>query len=133
MNSKPTSFRVLIVEDELIQSLYLEKILTSLGFRVVDSTTSGKEAIIKALQLKPDFITMDINLADEVDGIDATHEIQKKLQIPVLYITGNSDYFLSEKLLKTLYIGLLAKPVSRENIHSSIKSFCPQTDIKQLA
>jgi len=121
MDNNQLKTTVIIVEDELIQSLYLRKMLESLGFNVIDTSTEGRDSIEKALSLKPDFITMDIQLSDDVDGIDATHEIQKKIAIPVLYITGNTDLMHSKRIKQTQYIEVLPKPVSKAEIKAALK------------
>lgn len=120
MDNNQFKTTVIIVEDELIQSLYLKKILESLGFNVIDTSTEGRDSIKKVLALKPDFITMDIQLSDDVDGIDATHEIQKQLPIPVLYITGNTDLMHSKRIKQTHYIEVLPKPVSKAELKAAL-------------
>ncbi len=115
--------KVLVVEDEMIQSLYLKKTLIALDCEVVSCVTTGKEAIRSAINYQPDLITMDIQLNDEIDGIDATHEIQKVINIPVVYITGNTDYLHTERLQRTRYLELLPKPASRGQISETLETF----------
>jgi len=121
MDNNQIKATVIIVEDELIQSLYLTKILESLGYKVIYTSTKGRDSIEKALSLKPDFITMDIQLSDDIDGIDATHEIQKEIPIPVLYITGNTDLMHSRRIKQTKYIEVLPKPVSKVDIKAALE------------
>ncbi|TVR84355.1 MAG: response regulator [Chitinophagaceae bacterium] len=123
MNNR--KLRVLVVEDEMIQSLYLKKTLTALGYEVIDCITTGEDAVLSAIENKPDFITMDIQLSDDIDGIDATHEIQKKVPIPVIYITGNTDHLHTTRLQSTYYLDLLAKPASRGQILNALNKFKP--------
>lgn len=118
---------VLIVEDEMIQSILLEKLITSLGYEVISKVTTGAEAIEMALDLNPDIITMDISLQDDIDGIMATSSIQKKSMIPVIYISGNSDKYNYERASKTNYIDFIPKPVNREIL---AKSFSKAESIK---
>lgn len=110
---------ILIVEDEMIQSILLEKLIKSLGYEVIGKVTTGAEAIEMALRLKPDIITMDISLQDDIDGIMATRSIQKKSMIPVIYISGNSDKYNYERAEKTNYIDFIPKPVNREILAKS--------------
>ena len=110
---------ILIVEDEMIQSILLEKLIKSLGYEVIGKVTTGAEAIEMALNLKPDIITMDISLQDDIDGIMATSSIQKKSMIPVIYISGNSDKYNYERAKKTNYIDFITKPVNREILAKS--------------
>lgn len=110
---------ILIVEDELIQSILLEKLIKSLGYTVIGKATSGSDAIRMALNLQPDLITMDISLQDDIDGIMATQSIQDKNMIPVIYISGNSDKYNLERAETTNFIDFIPKPVSKECLAKS--------------
>jgi CheY-like chemotaxis protein len=111
---------VLIVEDDLIQTLLLKKIITELGFNVVDCVTSAEGAIKKTIQHQPDIITMDIILDGEMDGISAVENIQKQYEVPVIYITSNSDKYTFERAQKTAFVDYLSKPVSMESLSDSL-------------
>jgi len=110
---------ILIVEDELIQSILLEKLIKSLGYTVIGKATTGADAIRMALNLQPDLITMDISLQDNIDGIMATKSIQDKNMIPVIYISGNSDKYNLERAEQTNFIDFIPKPVSKECLAKS--------------
>jgi CheY-like chemotaxis protein len=118
---------ILIVEDEMIQSILLEKLIKSLGYKVVGKVTTGADAIEMALKLKPDVITMDISLQDDIDGIMATKSIQDKSMIPVIYISGNSDQYNYERAETTNFIDFIPKPVNKETL---AKSFSKAENIK---
>lgn len=117
---------ILIVEDEMIQSILLEKLVKSLGYKVVGKVTTGADAIKMALELQPDVITMDISLQDDIDGIMATKSIQSKSMIPVIYISGNSDQYNYQRAKKTNFIDFIPKPVNKESL---AKSFSKAEDL----
>ena len=110
---------ILIVEDEMIQSILLEKLVKSLGYKVVGKVTTGADAIKMALKLQPDVITMDISLQDDIDGIMATKSIQDKSMIPVIYISGNSDQYNYQRAEATNFIDFIPKPVNKESLAKS--------------
>lgn len=110
---------ILIVEDEMIQSILLEKLIKSLGYKVIGKVTTGADAIEMALRLKPDVITMDISLQDDIDGIMATKSIQEKSMIPVIYISGNSDQYNYKRAETTNFIDFIPKPVNKESLAKS--------------
>lgn len=125
-SSKPIK-NILIVEDEMIQSILLEKLIKSLGYKVVGKVTTGADAIDMALELQPDVITMDISLQDDIDGIMATKTIQDKSMIPVIYISGNSDQYNYQRAEKTNFIDFIPKPVNKESL---AKSFSKAEEIR---
>lgn len=108
--------RILIVEDEKIVALDLKRILLKLGYEVIGSVNSGKEAINSAQRLKPDSILMDITLVDDIDGIEAASQIRKFSNIPIIFLTGNSDPVTLESAKLTEPFAYLFKPFNERQI-----------------
>lgn len=115
------SKKVLIVEDELIISLLIEKMVENLGHEVVDKVSSGEEAITAAQRYNPDIILMDIRLKGEIDGIEAMSKIRQEKEIPVIYISGNTDKLYQEKVDPSEYIEFLSKPISLSELSRSFQ------------
>lgn len=111
--------RVLIVEDEMILSLLIEKMVQSLGHKVIGKVTTGEEAVELAAEYKPDLILMDIRLQGEMDGIEAMTKIKKRANIPVIYITGNTDKMYRNKINESDYLAFLTKPISINELSRS--------------
>ena len=72
--------KVLIVEDEAITAQLLEMQLDTAGYDIVGPSAKGEDAVKLAVDEKPDAILMDINLLGEMDGIEASHLIQKSIK-----------------------------------------------------
>ena len=111
---------VLIVEDDMILTVVLERYLKKLGCIVAGKAQSGEDAIDKAKEHRPDLIFMDIKLNGAVDGIEAMQHIREFSEVPVIYLTGNSDSATKERARKTLYADYLVKPVMLPDIRNSI-------------
>jgi CheY-like chemotaxis protein len=79
--------KILVVEDEAIESMDIKSTVESFGYSVPCGVGKGEEAVAKALELKPDLVLMDITLKGEIDGIKAAAEI-KKNDIPVVFISA---------------------------------------------
>ncbi len=89
-NSK---IRVLIAEDSPTIRNLLERILQSdEQIEVIGTAANGKQAVEKAIELKPDIVTMDIRMP-VMDGFQATKEIMRRAPTPILVISAsvNSD------------------------------------------
>jgi two-component system, response regulator PdtaR len=101
--------RVLIVEDESLVAMNIELALVEAGFRVVAVVDTEKDAIEAAQRLKPDVVLMDITLRDG-DGLAAASEIYRRLQLPVIFITGNTDLKTLNTIKQLPSAGLIRKP-----------------------
>ncbi|EGA68469.1 chemotaxis-specific methylesterase [Vibrio sinaloensis DSM 21326] len=82
------AIKVLVVDDSSFFRRRVSEIINSEAkLEVVDVATNGKEAVEKALKIKPDVITMDIEMP-VMDGITAVREIMAKSPIPILMFSS---------------------------------------------
>lgn len=90
--SAKSPLRILIVEDDPMIQLGLERILSGYPrFQIVQIAEDGYLGVKAALEQKPDLIIMDIGLPRK-DGIAATEEIKQQLpQVRVVMLTSHTD------------------------------------------
>jgi two-component system chemotaxis response regulator CheB len=82
------SIRVLVVDDSSFFRRRLTEILAAdVELLVVGTANNGKEAVEKAAELKPDVITMDVEMP-VMDGIQAVREILKNQRVPILMFSS---------------------------------------------
>ncbi|MGK7370078.1 MAG: response regulator [Candidatus Halalkalibacterium sp. M3_1C_030] len=112
--------KVLIVEDDMIIAMVLERMIVKLNYAVLDKVITGEEAVSCALQHEPDLILMDIQLKDGTDGITAMEEIRESSDVPVIYITGNSDQYYMNRAKATNFVDYLVKPIQMSDLEESI-------------
>ena len=113
--------RVLIVDD----SAFMRKVLHSIllaepGFEVAGEARDGREAVAQSEALKPDVITMDINMP-HVDGLQATEQIMSTNPRPIVIVSSESREG-AEITLKALELGAIdfvAKPSSGVDLDMS--------------
>jgi two-component system chemotaxis response regulator CheB len=107
-------FRVLIVDDSAFMRKVLETILNADDqLQVAGHAKDGREAIALAESLKPDVITMDINMP-HVDGLQATAQIMTTNPRPIVIVSSESKDGAASTL-KALELGAIefvAKPSS---------------------
>jgi len=113
--------RVLIVEDEMILAVILEKTIEKFGFEIVGKATSGEKAIRMIEELRPDIITVDIHLDDSTDGITVAEIIQQYYSPEVIFITGNSDSLNYTRAKEVGFVAFLTKPVQKEELKTALK------------
>lgn len=95
--------RVLIVDDSAIMREALKSILEQdPNIEVVGLAKNGKEGVEKALALKPNVITMDLNMPI-MSGFEATEKIMEELPVPII-VASSID---TSAIVKALSIGAM--------------------------
>jgi two-component system, chemotaxis family, protein-glutamate methylesterase/glutaminase len=110
----PKKYRVLVVDDSAFMRKVLETIFNAdEQLQVVGHAKDGREAVALAESLKPDVITMDINMP-HVDGLQATAEIMTTNPRPIVVVSSESREGAASTLraLELGAIEFVAKPSS---------------------
>ncbi len=109
--------KVIIADDHAIIREGLKSLLEKKGICVLDIAQNGREAVEKAIELRPDVMMMDISMPD-LNGVEATARIKKavphtkiialsmhssKTIIDKMFAAGASGYILKESAFSELY------------------------------
>ena len=113
--------KILIVEDEFIVALELKTELEKLNCHVIDMVHTQKDVLNAISKSTPDIIMMDIKLGKNENGIDIVKEIQKKQNIPILYLTAFSDDDTMNRAFSTNPIGYIIKPFKIQELRTNIQ------------
>lgn len=109
--------RILIVDDTLFMRSMLKEILQeSKNFTVAGEAESGRQAIDKYIELKPDAVTMDIVMPD-MNGIDVTKkilEIDPEANIVLCSVPGQESLVVESVLAGAR--DFIIKPFTREKV-----------------
>ncbi|WP_022670935.1 protein-glutamate methylesterase/protein-glutamine glutaminase [Hippea alviniae] len=98
--------KVLVVDDSLISRKYLTRILEESGkIQVIDTAKDGQEAIEKIKALKPDVVTLDIEMP-KLNGLEALKIIMKECPVPVVMVSSLTTDGAKETL-EALRIGAI--------------------------
>src|SRR6516162_4284411 len=114
VSANAKKFRVLVVDDSAFMRKVLETIFNGDDqLQVVGQAKDGREAVSLADSLKPDVITMDINMP-HVDGLQATAEIMTTNPRPIVIVSSESKEGAASTLraLELGAIEFVAKPSS---------------------
>lgn len=113
--------RVLIVEDEPIIAEDIAQYLEQANYGVFD-ICYDMGAAIKALEEgKPDLAIVDINLGNNMDGLELAAHIYKNCDFPFVYLTSYSSSSVLEKAKKTHPMGYIVKPFDESDLFSTLE------------
>jgi two-component system, chemotaxis family, protein-glutamate methylesterase/glutaminase len=121
MMSHGEKIRVLVADD----SAFMRKVLLGIldsdgGFEIVGEARDGREAVEKNAALKPQVITMDVNMP-HMDGLQATEVIMSTEPRPIVIVSSESRAG-AEATLRALELGAIdfvAKPSSAVDLDMS--------------
>jgi len=113
--------RILIVEDQRLIAVDIEKTLQRMGYEVVAKAGRGDEAIAKASEILPDLVLMDIRLEGDMDGIQAAEAIRARTDVPVVYLTAFADDETILRAKTTSPFGYVVKPFDERELRAAIE------------
>lgn len=108
---RPTS--VLIVDDDAAFRALIRSVLEAAQFTIVGEGRDGAEGVALARSLKPDVITMDLEMPN-VDGVQATAELCKDGSAIVVIVSGSQS---SSKLGQVIRAGARWYVAKRDVVH----------------
>jgi two-component system chemotaxis response regulator CheB len=127
------TIRVVVIDDSAYNRRTITKMLEDLeNVQVVGYAADGEEGIRKIIDLKPDLITLDLEMP-RMDGFTLLRIIMNSCPLPVIIISSKSR---DERVFKALELGavdFIAKPTSRisdellkirDDLHCKVKSAC---------
>lgn len=142
---KDRPLRVLIVDDTIVYRKIVNDVLSGLpNVEVVGSAHNGKAAITKIASLKPDLLTLDIEMP-EINGLEVLKYIlEKDLEVGAV-VLSTLTHEGGEMTMKALDLGafdFIPKPqegsmaenteILKKTIVPILKAFSRQNEIKNL-
>lgn len=141
----PRKLRAMVVDDTILYRKVVSDVLSSIpDVEIVGTASSGKIAISRIPVLKPDFITLDIEMP-EMNGIEVLKYLQKNMPEVGVVMLSTLTQEGSDMTIKALELGafdFIPKPQSgtlQENtkfVHDSLapiaKAFKRQLEIRAI-
>ena len=107
-------YKVLVVDDSKVMRMVIGKNLGKYGFEKCGEAADGKEALEKFTQLKPDIITMDINMP-VMGGIESLEAIRAKdHNVIIVMVTTEGQHDVIMECLKKGANSYIIKPPLEE-------------------
>ena len=121
--------KVLVAEDNTINQILAEDLLTQAGLGVVIAE-NGKEAVERAENVKFDAILMDLQMP-EMDGFEATRTILEKQSgnhPPIIAMTANAMAGDRERCLAVGMVDHIAKPIDPKVLFDTLLKWIPTSE-----
>lgn len=112
---------IVIVEDEFIVALDVQKQLERIGHRVKGVLSSGNELLERLEELNPDLVLMDIKLQGSLDGVETAALLNEIRSIPVILMTAYADETTVSRAKITQPFGYILKPFEERELRTSIE------------
>ena len=119
-------FLVLVVDDEIDNTVVISLDLQQQGYRVV-TASNGEQAVSVANSTNPDIILMDIGMP-ELDGLGAARRIRENAalkSVPMIAVTAVGTEGFHRAALDAGFDGYLVKPFDFDRLHELIRRLLP--------
>lgn len=123
-----TQLNLLMAEDNDVNALVLGKIIKKWGFEF-QRVVNGKDAVKAVQDQEFDCILMDIQMP-VMDGFDATKEIKKFSNTPVIALTAAAKLEIMERIDECGFDGFVAKPIDAAELLKKIREVVSQNGHK---
>ena len=111
-----TTKTVLIVDDSRVSRMMARQYIAALrsGWRVEEAGT-GEESLLKAREVPPDLILMDVNMPG-MGGIAAAEQLRREFpSVPISLLTANVQAATRERAT-AMGLGFVEKPITEARI-----------------
>ena len=117
-----SDIKILIVEDEQLLALDLQKKLEKMGFVVTGIADTGELALSQAEETHPHLVLMDIVIAGDLDGIETAKLVRQRFNIPVIYLTAFNDEETNQRAKLSEPFAYLSKPFNERELKFIIET-----------
>lgn len=114
----PVGNRILLVEDNKVNQIVIEKILEKEGYEILIAE-DGIEGVESAINDSPDLILMDVQMP-RMDGLEATRKIKEIKNIPIIALSAHAGM---EECLDAGMDDYLSKPVHTVELLKKIENY----------
>lgn len=121
---------ILYVEDNPDNMRLVKRALGAKGYNVHEAS-NGLDGLVRAEEITPDVILLDINLPD-IDGYEVARRLRQSKNtqlhyVPIIAITANALKGDAEKALAAGCDVYMAKPINVRELWARVEAFAPDT------
>lgn len=120
VQNKPT-LSVFVIEDNLVLSMIVKRLVTGLGYQIVGEAKSGEDALEQIRVLQPDVVLSDIRLDGVINGIETIRKAREFTDFQAIFISGSANDAERLKAEEIGYLEYLLKPVRKVDLSRALK------------
>lgn len=122
--------KVLIIDDDELSYFSMSLAARSEFFEILPQAENSIKALEAIEKFNPSIILMDVRLDTNLtgaknefkDGIELAHFINSRYKIPIIFITGFSDFETVSRSISKDFYGILPKPVDKITLQTALLS-----------
>jgi len=112
--------RVMIVDDSKLLRMKISMILETLGYEIVGEAKDGQEAVELYGELRPDFMTMDVEMP-KMNGLEAVQAISGEYpDVKVVWVSTIVNQHVMEEAKRLCQSVITPKPVEENALKEAI-------------
>ena len=112
---------VLVVEDERIIAVDLQRRLSRLGYLATAVAGTAEDALRIAAECAAQVVIMDVHLRGKMDGIETARRLRAQGEFALIYLTGGADPADYERALTTAPAAWLMKPYTQQQLVAALE------------
>jgi len=116
---RPKDARILVVDDERVNVVLLERILEQDGYTNVRSTTKSEQAVALYDEFEPDLILLDLHMPG-LDGFAVMERLEDRIAsdtfLPILILTADIRPEVKRRALSAGAKDFVTKPFDRTEV-----------------
>ena len=114
--------KILVIEDNLVNSYMIESILKRKGYIVIQTASAGEGVELVAKEM-PELIIVDIHIAD-MDGLEAVRKINLLVpRIPLIALISHAMANERDKALSAGCTACIEKPIDPDTFAEQIERY----------
>jgi len=121
-----SKIKILIIHNDSIVSQDIKRSLHSAGYSITSTVSTGKEALKKMAENKPDLVFLDMDLKSKQDGIETVRQTRDRYHIPIIYVSTCSNEKLREEIKKTESFSCIRMPIDEKELRYNIEAILHQ-------
>jgi two-component system, sensor histidine kinase len=120
VDTRANALTILVVEDERVLALDLQRTLSQFGYDVPITVSSGEEAIRVVATFQPDLVLMDLRIKGLFDGIETANRLRMLHEFALIYVSGAVDAEQQRRAEGSAPDAWLQKPYTRVQLKAVV-------------